>query len=164
MKIKKLFLITILLVSTGFIFANGQNESNNPRRERWENLIESKEKITVTGALVIKNRIMPELNTGTAVYLLAVPRFAVLQLEIKDGEQVTVEGVLLKANGECPMNTLEEGEEIFVVTRAIVKGKEYDLKEAFGGTDFPRRGGPGGKNPGRHPGHFPQRGDGSCFE
>jgi hypothetical protein len=164
MNIKRFFMITLLLICTALIFANGQKEPNNGRRDELAQLIESKEKLTLTGTLTIKNRIMPELHAGTTTYLLAVPRFAAYRLGIEDGEEVTVEGVLLKAKAACPMKFLEEGDEVFFVTRAIVKGKEYDLKEEFGNCGFPGKGGRLNRSSQKHPGPGPHYGWDNFFE
>jgi hypothetical protein len=164
MNTKRFFMITLLLICTAFIFANGQKEPNNGHRDEFAQLIESKEKLTMTGKLSIKNRIMPELHAGTTTYFLAVPRFAAYRLGIEEGEEVTVEGVLLKVKAKCPMRFLNEGDEVFFVTRAIVKGKEYDLKEEFGGCGFPGKGGRWDRSSRKQPGPRPHYGWDNFFE
>jgi hypothetical protein len=164
METKRFFMITLLLICTAFIFANGQKESTCERRDYLDKLIESKEKITITGRLIITNRILPELQSGTITYLLAVPRFAAYDLDIEDGEEITVEGVLLKAKAECPMRFLDEGDEVFFVTKAIVKGKEYDLKEKFDGCGYPGKGERGGRAFRGLQGHRPHHGWSNFFE
>jgi hypothetical protein len=78
----------------------------------------SQEKTTVTGPVYFQNRMHAELKAGGKDYELLVPRFYLYDLELKEGQQVSVEGYV--AAGE---------EESYIwVTKAVIDGKEYDLE------------------------------------
>jgi hypothetical protein len=78
----------------------------------------SEDKVTVTGPVYFQNRMHAELKAGGKDYELMVPRFYLYDLELKEGQQVTVEGYV--ATGD---------EESYLwVTKAVIEGKEYDLE------------------------------------
>jgi hypothetical protein len=132
--------IIVLLLIAGFAaagaFASGQNEEESrPIRPEWRhprmdpewNAPElSDEMISVTGQLYFENRIHPELKSGNREYELLVPRFYAYELDLQEGQTVTIEGYTV-----TDMPCCEEAEEDDVhiwVSKAIIDGEEYDLQ------------------------------------
>jgi hypothetical protein len=78
----------------------------------------SEEKVTLSGPVQFQNRIHPEMKAGGRDYQLLVPRFYVYELELKDGQELTVEGYVA------------QGDEVSYlwVTGAVIDGKQYDLE------------------------------------
>ena len=69
----------------------------------------------------------PELISGADEYELLVPRFHARDLDLEDGQTVTVEGYAVEGMPCCEG---EEGdhEEVHIwVTKAVIDGEEYDL-------------------------------------
>ena len=92
----------------------------------------------MTGKVFLQNRAHPELTSGSQQYLLLVPRRLTWGLEVKEGEQVTVEGYKTTA----PRWDASPDAVYLQVTKATIQGKQYDLADYLGG---PRGafGGPG---------------------
>lgn len=138
---KSAVLVVLGLLAAAFSFAAGQPENQlvpqgvtGPRA--------TGEKLTVTGKVSLLNRAHPELASGSQQYLLMVPRRLTWGLDVKEGEQVTVEGYKVAApRWETVPNAV-----YLQVTKATIKGKQYDLADYFGG---PRGafGGRGGRGP-----------------
>jgi len=78
----------------------------------------SEEKLTVSGPVYFQNRMHAELKSGGQDYELMVPRFYLYELELEEGQQVTVEGYVAKGDEESYM----------WVTKAVIDGQEYDLE------------------------------------
>ncbi len=78
----------------------------------------SEEKTTVSGPVYFNNRIHPEMTASGKDYELMVPRFYLSDLELKDGQQVTVEGYVAQ----------REEQNFLWVTKAVIDGKEYNLE------------------------------------
>ena len=170
MRIKNMVAILLMLGLTVALFAYGQGEENGKMygqrqdheksNEEFRNLIESKEKISLTGELSIKNRVLPELKVGNEVYKLMVPRFCMVNLEVDEGTEVLLEGVILKVKKDVNIRILNEGDKVFLVTKAIINGEEYNPEEeseectgphnSMGRKGFNRKGhhGQGGHDPG----------------
>ena len=70
----------------------------------------SEETIIVTGRLYFENLIHPELTSGDVEYELLVPRFYVDELDLEEGQTVTVEGYTVEGMPCC-----EDEEEFFAV-------------------------------------------------
>lgn len=171
-----LVLIPILLGGFGATAAFASGQSEDPaqpygRRGPWpgrgydERPVPtfSEETITVTGQLYFDNRMHPELKSGAKEYELLVPRHYLYEVDLKEGQTVTVEGYSVTG---MPRFEAEDGEEVHLwVTRAVIEGKEYDLERygrSFGRGRMGMRGGarygygpcgPGGYGPdwGRRP-------------
>ncbi len=89
----------------------------------------SEDKVTVTGQVYFQRRMHAEVKADGKTYELMVPRFYLSDLEIKEGQEVTVEGYVAAGDEENYM----------WVTQAVIDGKTYELE----------RGGPGwGRGPG----------------
>jgi hypothetical protein len=82
----------------------------------------SEEKLTVTGPVFFQNRMHAELKADGKDYELMVPRFYLYELELKEGQQVTVEGYVAQGDEE----------NYLWVTKAIIDGKEFDLERGGG--------------------------------
>jgi hypothetical protein len=95
----------------------------------------SEEKTTVSGPVYFQNRMHAELKADGKDYELMVPRFYLYDLDLKEGQQVTVEGYVAQA----------EDENYMWVTKAVIDGKEYLLDR-------------GGRGPGRGFGMMGPRG------
>jgi hypothetical protein len=155
MNAKRIFILLLIAgVAAAGVFASGNKEGKSdvtrpdwrwgPRGEAPEF---SEETITVTGELYFENRMHPELKSGSEEYELLVPHFYAYELDLKDGQTVTVEGYTVAG---MPCYEDEEEEEVHIwVTKAIIDGEEYDLEaDGFrGGRMGPRMGMMG---PGRH--------------
>jgi hypothetical protein len=82
----------------------------------------SEDKLTVTGPVYFQNRMHAELKADGKDYELMVPRFYLYELELEEGQQVTVEGYVAQG----------EDESYLWVTKAVIDGKEYDLEKGRG--------------------------------
>ena len=78
----------------------------------------SEDKLTVTGPLYFQRRMHAEVKADGKVYELMVPRFYLSGLELKEGQEVTVEGYVAAGDEESYM----------WVTQAVIDGKTYDLE------------------------------------
>ena len=128
------------------------------------NAEDQKDTTTLTGTVVVSNRLKPELTVGNDKYLLMIPRF----IEMKDGDTITVEGYVEK-NFRMPRdyyfeNNDNSNDNTYVfVTKATVNGNSYDMNELRkewqnggprGDRDDMRRGPRGGgMGSGRGPGY-----------
>lgn len=150
MNAKKMILVLLIAgVAAAGVFASGNKEEQTrpvPPRPRGQAPGLSEETVTVTGRLYFENRIHPELESGGVVYELLVPRFYAYDLDLEEGQTITVEGNMVEDMPCCEELEDEQQLRIFV-TRAVIDGEEYDLEAEGRG---PRRGmmGPDGR-PGR---------------
>ncbi len=78
----------------------------------------SEEKVTVTGPVYFQNRLHAELKADGTDYELMVPRFYLYNVELKEGQPITVEGYVARGDEESYL----------WVTKAVIDGKEYDLQ------------------------------------
>ncbi|UCF96990.1 MAG: hypothetical protein JSV89_17705 [Spirochaetaceae bacterium] len=150
MNAKKIVLLLLIAgVAAAGAFASG-NKENEPARPDWRRAPQgeapefSEETVTVTGQLYFENRMHPELKSGTKEYELLVPHFYAYELDLQDGQTITVEGYTVEG---MPCYEEEDDEEIHIwVTKAVIDGEEYDLERGGfrGGHMDPRWGmGPG---------------------
>jgi hypothetical protein len=145
---KIIILLLIAGVAAAGAFASGgkEEEPETARRNwravppRWDAPELSEETITVTGKLYFENRMHPELESGGEEYELLVPRFYVYELDLEEGQTVTVEGYTVEG---MPCYEEEEEELHIWVTKAVIDGVEYKLE------DDPRMGPRWGMGPGR---------------
>jgi hypothetical protein len=156
-----IILLLIAGVAAAGVFASGNREDeSDAARPDWRRMPRgeapefSEETITVTGELYFENRMHPELKSGGEEYELLVPRFYAYDMDLKEGQTVTVEGYTVEGMPCCED---EEEEEVHImVTKAVIDGKEYDLEGRgfWGGHMGSRRGmgpGMGMMGPGRRP-------------
>jgi len=145
MSAKKIIILLLIAgVAAVGVFASGNKEdeaeATRPdwrRIPRWDAPELSEETVTITGQLYFENRMHPELKSDGEEYELLVPRFYAYELDLEEGQTVTVEGYTVEGMPCCED---EEEEELHIwVTKAVIDGEEYDLEAG------PRRGmmGPG---------------------
>jgi hypothetical protein len=148
-----IILLLIAGVAAAGVFASGNKEDESDvTRPGWRRMPRgeapdfSEETITVTGELYFENRMHPELKSGSEEYELLVPRFYAYDLDLEDGQTVTVEGYTVEG-----MPCFEDEEEVHIwVTKAIINGKEYDMEAGgFRGGHMGSRRGMGMMGPGR---------------
>jgi hypothetical protein len=126
-----IILLLIAGVAAAGVFASGNKEDESDvTRPDWRRVPRgeapdfSEETITVTGELYFENRMHPELKSGGEEYELLVPRFYAYDLDLEDGQTVTVEGYTVEGMPYC-----EDEEEVHIwVTKAIIDGEEFDLE------------------------------------
>lgn len=158
MNAKKIIILLLIAgVAAAGVFASGNKEDKSDvARPDWRRMPRgeapdfSEETVTVTGELYFENRMHPELKSGSKEYELLAPRFYAYDLDLKDGQTVTVEGYTVEGMPCCEEE--EEGEVHIWVTKAIIDGKEYDLEaDGFRGGHMGSRRGMGMMGPGRRP-------------
>jgi hypothetical protein len=148
MSAKKIIVLLLIAgVAAAGAFAGGSKEDESEAaRPDWRRLPRgdapelSEETITVTGKVYFEDRMHPELKSGSEEYELLVPRFHVYELNLEDGQTITVEGYTVEGMPCCEDH---EEEEVHIwVTKAVIDGEEYDLDaEGFrGGRMGPRWG------------------------
>lgn len=114
-------IIFLLILGAAVVFANGNKEDDVISGE-----VEL-EKTTITGNINFTGfNGDVQLIDGETTYYLIYPDYIDTDIDLDEGESVTVEGYLLPK--------MEEVEDIneFVVTKAVIRGEEYDLEEEFG--------------------------------
>jgi hypothetical protein len=151
MSAKKIIILLLIAgVAAAGAFASG-NKEDQRRTPRGDAPELSEEAITVTGQVYFENRMHPELKSGSKEYELLVPRFYAYELDVEEGQTITVEGYT--AEGMPCYEGEEEDELHILVTKAIIDGQEYQLDAGprwgmMGPGMGPRRGMMG---PGRRP-------------
>jgi hypothetical protein len=142
MNAKKIIIVLLIAgVAAAGAFASGNKEDDRLGPRGYAPQL-SEETITVTGQLYFENRMHPELKSGGEEYELLVPRFYVYELDLEEGQTVTIEGYT--AEGMPCREDEEEGELHIWVTKAVIDGEEYDLGDGprwgMGPGMGPRRG------------------------
>ncbi|MBN2553391.1 MAG: hypothetical protein JXB06_11515 [Spirochaetales bacterium] len=158
MNVKRIVVMLVIAgVAAGGVFASGNKEQQpEPTRPDWRRVPPgdapelSEETIRVTGQLYFENRMHPELESGGMEYELLVPRFYAYDLDLEEGQTVTIEGYTVEGMPCCEG---EDEEEVHIwVTKAVIDGQEYDLQaEGFRGGFMGPHGGMGMMRPGRRP-------------
>ncbi len=118
---KSVPVVVLALLVAAFSFAEGQPERQPVPPGA------TGDKVTVTGKVYLQNKLHPELASGSQQYLLLVPRRLTWNLDVKEGEQVTVEGYKVPA----PRVGSVANATYLQVTKATIKGKEYNLSDYF---------------------------------
>jgi hypothetical protein len=167
MSTKKIIILLLIAgVAAAGAFASGNKEDKSEAaRPDWRRIPRgdapelSEETITVTGQLYFENRMHPELKSDGEEYELLVPRFYAYELDLEDGQTVTIEGYTVEGMPCCEDE--EEGELHIWVTKAVIDGQEYDLEDGprwgmMGPGMGPHRGMMG---PGRRPYGYDRKGD-----
>jgi len=162
---RKLGLVLVLLLTTGAIFATGEEEVSSPRGDHpMISFLENKETLILTGEVTLANRRHPELKSAGKVYYLMVPPvYFSDEVSLNDGDIITIEGIVFNSSEiEKPevedyrgrgrgrghhmgFGFMEEGNYV-IVTKATIDGREYDLSELRGNGYFMK----GGRMGGRH--------------
>lgn len=140
---KKILIFTVLsgVLAGAAVFAAGGQEDDygyGPRYEdRWEGF--NGEILTLTGTVKAGDEWRPELETSDGTYELMYPPFLGDDLNVEEGDRITVEGYLVP--GPRWGKGDEESEELYLhVTKAVIGGKEYVVEHPG-----PRSGGRGGR-------------------
>ena len=135
MSTKKIIILLLIAgVAAAGAFASGNKEDmSEAARPDWRRMPRgdapelSEETITVTGQLYFENRMHPELKSDGEEYELLVPRFYAYQMDLEEGQTVTVEGFTVQ---DMPCCEDEEEEELHIwVTKAVIDGQEYELED-----------------------------------
>jgi hypothetical protein len=132
-KIIVLLLFAGIAAAGAFASGNRENKAETVRPDRQrpprsEAPELSEETITVTGQLYFDNRMHPELKSDGEDYELLVPRFYIQDLDLEEGQTVTVEGYTVEGMPCCEE---EDGEELHIlVTKAVIDGVEYELERS----------------------------------
>ncbi len=157
MKLNVLAILTLSgMLAAGTAIANGQFEEATPGELPWKTM-------EVTGELSFDDWPHPEITSADGtVYELMFPRHYVGDLEVDDGQLITVEGYAMEDN---LLRDADEREYLFVV-KALINGEEYSLPEDWHmgprGSMMSGRGsmmGDRNQDHGRGPAWTPQRGD-----
>ena len=162
---KKRMITLLVLVSAGTVlfagnrnfgnnknFENNRDERNFDRGERMEEFLEDQTITTIDGTLKLVNDEPAVLVSGKTSYTIMAPYNQLIDLNVKDGMKVTVEGVEWNA----PMNW-DGSEKTLILTKITINGKTttIDHGEGYGMMGF----GFGGRGRGSSNGY----GRGYCF-
>ena len=127
MRIRIVMAALVLLTAATGLFASGQKEP--VEREPYGPTL-SKEEMTVSGKVYFENRMHPELKTADQEYELLVPRYLAYQIDLEEGEEIAVSGFKALDMACCDE---EAGDEVHLwVTKATIRGEEYDLENELG--------------------------------
>jgi hypothetical protein len=86
---KKILILTgLFLISGLLVFASGNQEA----QKRWAD----EEPATITGQLILQENQWPQLESGGQVYELMYPPFIDLEIDVQDGQQITIEGYVIE--------------------------------------------------------------------
>ena len=123
------------------------NDDNNQSNWRSGAMFNSEEEsITLTGKLDLTDVNDPKLTVGENTYELMVPYRLDYDMDIKDGDEITINGFEVPGYGRNSNPDLTN----LMVTAATFNGKEYDLDTADmgyrgNGMDYDERQGRGGR-------------------
>jgi hypothetical protein len=132
----------VMLALAGAAFASGQKEPAQPSAQPAAPAVPlTSEKLSLTGTLSLEGNIHPVLKAGDKEYELLVPRFLTWNLDVTEGEKVSVEGYVVQ--GMPWRASGDDGDLDLMVTKATIKGKEYDLSKYRGGMGAAMMGGRG---------------------
>lgn len=113
-----LILTSLFLISGLLVFASGNQEAP----KRWAN----EELVTLTGQLILQEDQWPQLESGGEVYKLMYPPFIDLEIDVQDGQQITVQGYVFE-KPDCDCDEDGSDKKHLHVTKAIIDNKEYIL-------------------------------------
>ena len=113
---KRLLIAALVMgvIVTAGVFAEGASETQSVS-DYWDTK-------TITGRVTFTDWPFPELTSDGKTYELMVPPQAVYELDVKSGDTITVEGILV----DSEMRTGED-EILLRVTKANVDGEEYEV-------------------------------------
>ena len=113
---KKITIALVLISLAGMsLFAEGSKEESS-----WESDIEE---LTITGKIDLSDVNAPKLAVGEDLYELMIPYRLDYNIDIKDGDEITIEGFEVPAyRRSTDPETLN-----LMVTGATFNGEEYDL-------------------------------------
>ncbi len=146
----KRVLITALILALGAGLVGGfaEGQSEDPITQfggGWRNDGRpALEEVSLTGQVYFQGLDFPVLKTADGEYDLMVPRFYTYDVEIKEGQTITVEGFL--GPEKAPMGRFirpDDTEAHVMVSKAIIDGKEFEIDSMYGSMmsgDFDPRG------------------------
>jgi hypothetical protein len=143
---KKSWLILLVLLMPVALFANG-NGDNKEFKPRWQAEGVELELKTFSGTLVLEEGKFPELNTGDGIVLLKARGLNLDQLDLQNGDQISVKGYEMPG----PYWAKENYKFVHIVS-ATIKGKEYIFSGPRGSMG-PKGGRKGGRGRGFGPIH-----------
>ena len=127
----RLLVILMLLFSTTLLMADrGKGKGNGYRNEmqrkahRNQELLEKGEKITLDGKITLVNGEMPKMKDGDVTYRLMAPVNQLMEIKLKDGMLLTVEGVEMN----YPPMQWDGKEKSILVTKIIINGEEFVIE------------------------------------
>ena len=129
---KKILITTLVMLAlAGAAFASGQKEPvQSPAQAAPLTAAPTGEKLSLTGTLSLEGSMHPILKAAGKDYELMVPRYLTWNLDLKEGEQVSVEGYVVQG---MPRRADSDDDDIdLMVTKATIKGKDYDLSQYRG--------------------------------
>jgi ABC-type glycerol-3-phosphate transport system substrate-binding protein len=129
---KKILISTLVMLAlAGAAFASGQKEPvQSPAQAAPLTAAPTVEKLSLTGTLSLEDSWHPILKAAGKEYELMVPRYLTWNLDVKEGEQVSVEGYVVQ--GMPWRAQSNDGDIDLMVTRATIKGEDYDLSQYRG--------------------------------
>jgi hypothetical protein len=129
---KKILITTLVMLAlAGAAFASGQKEPvQSPAQAAPFTAAPTGEKLSLTGTLSLEGSMHPILKAAGKDYALMVPRYLTWNLDVKEGEQVSVEGYVVQ--GMPRRANSDDGDIDLMVTKATIKGKDYDLSQYRG--------------------------------
>ncbi len=113
-----LVILAVLVIAAGMGFTKGQSENPVPG-----------ELNTYTGTVHFEDDYEVVLKTDQGEYELMFPRFLIDEIDVAEGQRITVEGYEMSGPR---MMRWESDEQHLMVTKATINGKEYDLGEQYG--------------------------------
>jgi len=122
---KKLFLIlAVIAVVAGISFAEGNKEKGVDENDwRRGSGSFSPETVELTGTISLNADGFPVLRSGGEEYVLMYPYFLDDDLEIQEGDEISVEGFL----APHPRRAEDDDATYVRVTKAIIDGEEYEI-------------------------------------
>jgi len=102
---------------------NTNNGSRGPAGMGYPNQNINEEKMTLTGKIDLTDSNLPKLTVGENTYELMVPYRLDYDIDIKDGDEITISGFEVPAT----RRTADSESTNLMVTGATFDGKEYDL-------------------------------------
>jgi hypothetical protein len=115
-KITSIVLVLIMAAVMG-AYAKGQADK-----------FQKKDAVTLTGTIVIKDRVFPELTANGKTYYVLVPRHLTREAVLKDGDQITISGNLIVPNNDANRFwDFSSTDQVVLPTKATINGKDYDL-------------------------------------
>jgi hypothetical protein len=123
MQIRNRIAMVVLVMLVSMVvgaYANGQADT----------ALEKKESVTLTGKIVITNRILPELTANGKTYYLLVPHIFSADSNVKDGDEVTITGNVVSVKNPAnipPFARIGNLENLVSIDKATINGKEFDL-------------------------------------
>jgi hypothetical protein len=149
----------ILVLAGGMVGAFAEGQSEDPSSQfgpgRRSSELHAREEVTLTGQVYFEDLDFPVLKTAEKEYGLMVPRFYTYDIDIEEGQTITVEGLL--GPEDMPGGRFTDTDSIeshVMVTKAIIGGEEFEIDTRYGSM-MSRNFDPKSMRGGRSMGHGP---------